>query len=91
MQGCHGFSMVQTLCKAPKSESNKHVSIDRFSQCCPAIIVLSGKRIGKCEKYPTGKRKRLLVEIQSYKRKQATLKVACRNFGGPTAAQISLI
>jgi hypothetical protein len=46
---------------AGKSESNKHVSIDRFSQCCPAILVLFIKRIGKCEKYPTGKRKRLLV------------------------------
>jgi hypothetical protein len=44
-----------------KSEINKHVSIDRFSQCCPAIPVLFAKRIGKCEKYPTGKSKRLLV------------------------------
>jgi hypothetical protein len=64
MQGCHGFSMVQTLCKAGKSESNKHVSIDRFSQCCPAIPMLFAKRIGKCEKYPTGKSKRLLALLQ---------------------------
>jgi hypothetical protein len=91
MQGCHGFSMVQTLCKAGKSESNKHVSIDRFSQCCPAIIVLSVKRIGKCEKYPTGKRKRLLVEFQSSKWKQASLKLARRNSRQPEASEISAI
>jgi hypothetical protein len=65
---------------AEKSESNKHVSIDRFSQCCPAIPMLFAKRIGKCEKYPTGKKQTFACPAAIVRMPSASLMLACQTF-----------